>query len=149
MKKDRRERWCRLTLQVLAASFAAGAVSFLLTPNVTVASLNAAGEWFGNFTPAPTSELRLWLSLAVGYMVLVAALAYVAQRDLRRHRNLVALLALGKGTTSLVALLYYVSSADAFAYLANFLVDGAIALIAVAIWLVIPSLGARRTSLLS
>jgi len=136
------ERWCRLTLQVLAACFVVVGAQFLFLPDATVRSLNAVGSWLGDFTPAPASELRFWLSLATGYMVLVTALAYVAQRNLRRHRDLVAFLALGKGTSSLVALGFYVYASNAFLYLANFYVDGAITLMALAIWLAIPSLGA-------
>jgi hypothetical protein len=135
------EWWCRLTLQVLAVCFVVVGAQFLFLPDATVRGMNALGSWLGDFTPAPASALRFWLSLATGYMVLVTALAYVAQRDLRRHRDLVAFLALGKGTSSLVALGFYLYASNAFIYLANFYVDGSITLMALAIWLAVPSLG--------
>jgi hypothetical protein len=135
------EWWCRLTLRVLALSFAAVGSCFLFLPDATIETMNAVGGRLGEFTPAPPSALRFWVSLATGYMVLVTVLAYVAQRDIGRHRNLVALLALGKGTTALVALGFYLGSADVFIYLANFIVDGGITLLALAIWAAIPSFG--------
>ena len=92
-RDEKREWWCRLTLRLLAAAFALGAVVFAVQPDRTVHSLNAAGSWLGHFPPAPASALRLWLTLAIGDMVLVAALAYVAPRDLRRHRARVGVLA--------------------------------------------------------
>jgi len=100
--------------------------------------MNAAGAWLGDFAPLPVSQARFWLSLATGYMVLVAALAYVAQRDLRRHRDLLAFLALGKATTALCTLGFYLYATEAFIYFANTVVDGAIALAASAIWLLVP-----------
>lgn len=141
-RPDPRERWCRLILRGLAAVLAVAGALFLFMPDVTVENMNAAGRWLGDFSPAPASALRFWLVLATGYMVLVAALAYVAQRDLQRHRDLIALLALGKAVTSILGLAFYVFSLDAFIHLATFLVDGGIALAAFGIWAVVPSLGA-------
>jgi len=134
------EWWCRLALRALAASFAIVGTIFLFAPDATLDFMNAAGSTLGDFTPAPRSVLRFWLSLATGYMVLVTALAYLAQRDLRRHRDLLLLLALGKATSSLTCLVFYLWSLDAFIYLANFLVDGSIAVTALAIWVAVPSL---------
>jgi hypothetical protein len=138
---DSREWWCRLVLRALAASFVIVGALFLFLPDTSVQTMNATGRWLGDFPPAPASALRFWLVLATGYMALVAALAYVAQRDLRHHRDLVALLALGKAVTSLTGLAFYVFSLDAFVYLATFLVDGGIALTALRIWFLVPSLG--------
>jgi len=135
------EWWCRLTLRALAASFAIVGTLFLCCPDATIEVMNDVGATLGHFTPAPPSALRFWLSLATGYMVLVTALAHLAQRDLQRHRVLLALLALGKATSSLTCLIFFLFSQRAFIYLANFLVDGSIALAAVAIWAVVPSLG--------
>src|ERR1700687_4796523 len=137
------EWWCRLILRSLAASFAIVGSLFFFFPDATIRVMNTVGALFGAFAPAPSSGLRFWLSLGTGYMVLVTALAYVAQRDLRRHRDLVALLALGKATSSLTCLVFYLYASPAFIYLANFVVDGSIALTALAIWLLVPSLPDR------
>jgi len=130
-----------LTLRGLAASFLVVGTLFFVFPDRTVAVMNAVGSRLGRFTPAPPSALRFWLSLATGYMALVTGLAYYAQRDLRGSRDMLALLALGKGVSSLTCLGFYWFSLDAFIYLANFLVDGSITLIALAIWRIVPSLG--------
>jgi hypothetical protein len=142
--QDPRERWCRLVLRALAASFALVGTIFFVAPDGTVRVMNAVGAALGDFAAAPPSALRFWLSLGTGYMVLVTALAWVAQRDLRRHRVLVALLALGKATSALTCLGFYIFTLDAFIYLANFLVDGTIAVTALAIWGIIPSVGVSR-----
>lgn len=144
--RDSREWWCRLTLQGLAASFVVVGGIFLSMPDVTIRALNANGAWFGDFTPLPISSARFWLTLATGYMTLVAALAYMAQRDLRRHRDLLGLLALGKAVTSLSGLGFYLYATDAFIYLANFFVDGAITVTVLVIWAIVPSLGPPRDS---
>lgn len=141
---DSRTWWCRLTLRCLAASFAVVGAGFLFFPDTNVEFLNAVGGALGDFTPAPSSELRFWLSLTTGYMALVTALAYIAQRDMVRHRNLVALLVLGKAVTALTSLGFYLWSVDAFVYLLNFLVDGSITLMALVIWVAIPTLPAAN-----
>lgn len=140
------ERWCQLTLRGLAVSFALVGACFLLAPDATIHVMNRAGGMLGDFTPAPPSALRFWLSLATGYMVLVTALAHLAQRDLRRRRDLLALLALGKATSSLTCLVFYLCSLPAFIYLANFWVDGTIALAAAVMWALVPSFGAPAAS---
>ncbi len=129
-----------MTLRAFAAAFAFGAAMFLFLPDATVELLNTGGARFGDFVPLPASALRFWPSLAVGYMVLITAFAYVAQRDLHRHRDLIALLAIGKAATSLTALGFYICSVQAFAYLVTFLLDGSIMLVALAIWFVVPTL---------
>jgi hypothetical protein len=139
------EWWFRFTLRALAASFAVVGAVFVLFPDATVRTMNAVGNAMGDFTPAPASEQRFWLSLATGYMVLVTALAYLAQRDLRRNRSLLALLALGKATSSLTCLVFYLLSSDAFLYLANFLIDGTIAATVLAMWVWVPSLDLDET----
>src|SRR3989304_6347302 len=105
--------WCRLTVQGFTASFAIVGTLFFLFPDGTIRFLNGVGAALGDFTPAPPSELRFWVSLSIGYMVLVTALAYLAQRDLRR-RDLLALLALGKGVSSLTCPRFYFISHAVF-----------------------------------
>ncbi len=130
--------WCRVILRGLALSFFLVGTIFVFFPDATVHAMNAIGFWFGDFTPLPSSHGRFWLSLATGYMALVALLAYAAQRDLRRHRDLLGFLALGKATTAFTTLSFYLHSTPAFIYIANTAVDGAIAVTALAIWLLIP-----------
>jgi hypothetical protein len=140
----KREDLHRLTLRVLAVSFAAVGTTFAVAPEATIRALDAAGAAFGDFEPAPAAGASLWLSLTAGYMVLVTLLAWMAQRDLRRYRHLIALLAAGKATSSLTSLLFYAVSVPAFPMLANFVVDGGITLVALAIWADVPRLPGER-----
>lgn len=119
----------RLMLQQFFWGFVIVGTIFFLFPDGTVRFMNAAGHALGDFAPLPPSEgLRFWLSLGTAYMALVSALAWLLLRDLARYRHLLPILALGKAVSSLTCLGYYWFSADAFLYLANFLVDGSIAL---------------------
>lgn len=126
----RGERAITLIFQILAATFALVGSIFLLFPNGTVRTINAVGSIFRVFPPAPQSELRFWVSLAVSYMALVTVLAWLIQRDPRRYRHLMPVLAVGKFSSSFTCLLFFVFSSPAFLYLLNFLVDGSITLIA-------------------
>lgn len=135
-----RESLYRWTLRAFALSFAVVGSLFVAAPNATIAFLNRVGSEIGDFAPAPASDLRLWLVLAASYMLLVTLLAWMAQRDLRRNRSLLLLLAAGKGCSSLLALGFYVFDSEAFAYLLNFLVDGSITLAVLAVWAGVPSL---------
>lgn len=128
----------RIVLQQFFWGFVIVGSLFFLFPDGTVRFMNAAGSALGDFTPLPASEgLRFWLSLGTAYMALVSALAWLLLRDFARNRHLLPVLALGKGVSSLTCLGYYLFSADAFLYLANFLVDGSIAL--ACLWIFVAS----------
>lgn len=133
-------RLALLALRLLALSFALVGAQFALAPDATIRNLDAAGAWFGDFAPTPATGARLWLALAVAYMVLVTLFAWLAQRDLARARPYLALLFAGKASSSLGALAAYHSVAPTFPYLANFLVDGAIAAGVAVIWVAAPRL---------
>jgi len=126
----------RLLFAGLAVAFAATGLVFFLFPDGTLGVLNAAGSPLG-FPPAPPSALRFWLSLGLAYMVLVTLLAAQIARDPRRRAHLMPLLAAGKATSSLTCAGYFVLSMPAFIYLANALVDGALAAIALGAWAVV------------
>jgi hypothetical protein len=70
-----------------------------------------------------------WLTLAVPYMIIVAALSWVAQRGAKVAAQPVQFLMLAKAASSLTSLALFVSGGFAYAFLANFVVDGAIVLI--------------------
>jgi hypothetical protein len=127
------DRSLRLLFTALAAAFAVTGLLFFLFPDGTVRVLNAAGRPLG-FPPTPTSELRFWLSLGVAYMVLVTLLAAAIARDPAGRAHMMPVLAAGKATSSLTCLGYFVASTPAFIYLANFLVDGSLALIVLGAW---------------
>jgi hypothetical protein len=130
---DPLDRPLRLVFGALAVAFATTGLLFFLFPDGTVRALNAAGRPLG-FPDAPPSALRFWLSLGLAYMVLVTILAATIARDPRRHAPLMPVLAAGKATSSLTCLGYFVASSPAFVYLANALVDGSLALVALGAW---------------
>ena len=133
-------RALRPLFAALAIAFATTGLLFFLFPDGTIRALNAAGSRFG-FPPAPASELRFWLSLAVAYMVLVTLLAAEIARDPQGRAHLMPILAAGKATSSLTCLGYFVASSPAFVYLANFLVDGSLALLVIGAWAVARAAG--------
>ncbi len=98
-------------------------------PDGTVRVINVTGAWLRIFPPAPPSQLRFWLSLAVSYMALVTILSAMIQTDVRRYRHLMLILAAGKFCSSFTCLLFFLFSSPVFLYLLNFLVDGAITVI--------------------
>src|SRR5438128_2579418 len=133
---DRIQGALRLLFAGLAAAFAVTGLLFFLFPDGTVRALNTAGGPLG-FPPAPTSALRFWLSLGLAYIGLVTLLAAQIARDPRGRAHLMPLLAAGKATSSLTCAGYFVFSLPAFIYLANALVDGALALVALGAWAVV------------
>jgi hypothetical protein len=135
-----------LVLRSLAVSFAAVGLVFLLAPDATLSFLDSAGALFGRFDPTPKTGARLWLALAVAYMLLVTLLAWLAQRDLSKARPYLGLLFAGKAASSLLALAAYASVSTSFPYLANFIVDGAIALVVAWLFVSAPGLAASRVS---
>ncbi len=134
-------RYLRLFLRGWSLTFAAVGAIFVLAPNGTIRVINAVGAWFGDFPPAPESELRFWLSLGFAYMVLVTVLAWVASNDPYRRRDLLLILAAGKAASSLSCLAFYLWTEPCFIYLLNFLVDGSIVLQMVPAWAVAGLLG--------
>ena len=128
-----------LVHRLLAWTFAVVGLTFLLAPNGTVRFINAAGDVFRIFPPAPESDLRFWLSLGFAYMVLVTVLAWRIADDPRSNRALMPVLAAGKFASSFTCLLFFVFAQPAFLYLLNFLVDGSIVLIVLGccLWLAV------------
>ncbi len=121
--------------RLLAWTFAAVGLIFLLAPNGTVRFINAVGSVFRIFPPAPESDLRFWLSLGFAYMVLVTALAWRISADPRAHRGLMPVLAAGKFASSFTCLLFFLFHQATFLYLLNFLVDGSIVVLVLGCYL--------------
>ncbi len=114
---------------LLAWAFGITGGVFLIFPDGTVRLVNAIGLALRVFPPAPPSELRFWLGLAVAYMVLVTLLAARIASGPRAYRELMPILAAGKCTSSLLSLGFFVFSRPTLLYLLNFAVDAAIALL--------------------
>ncbi len=107
----------RLLLRIWTVIFLLGAVDFFVFPYLMhqVTALNGGQDF--------------WLTLAVPYMILVAALSWIAQRGTRIQAQPVQFLLLAKAASSLTSLALFLLGGFAYPFLANFVVDGAIVLI--------------------
>lgn len=135
------ERLVVSSLRLLAVSFAAVGVLFLLLPGQVSDALASVGDEIGSFAEPPGTGLRLWLALSFAYMTVITGICAIAQADPVRHRPLLLLLALAKTASSLAALGFYLFTDDVFAYLLNFLVDGALVGVAAWLWVLIGRIG--------
>lgn len=128
-------------LRLLAVIFAVVGLLFCFLPDQVSETLTDIGDWFGNFAAPPGVGLRLWLTLAFAYMVVIAGICLIAQADPVRYRPLILLLAAGKAASSLAALGFFIFQDDVFIYLLNFLVDGSLVLVALWLWLLSGRIG--------
>lgn len=135
------ERFVVAGLRLLAATFIAVGVLFIALPGPVTDTLTDFGDWFGDFAEPPEIGMRLWLTLAFSYMVVIAGICLIAQADPVRFRPLILLLALGKTASSLTALAFFIFQDDVFIYLLNFLVDGSLVLVALWLWLLSGRIG--------
>jgi len=123
-------RRLRLLLRIWTVVFVLGAVDFFVFPYLTVRILNGTAKSLGmHEVVALNAGQDFWLTLAVPYMILVAALSWVAQRGERIQAQPVRFLMLAKASSSLTSLALFVFGGFAYAFLANFVVDGAIVLV--------------------
>ncbi len=129
---DRLWRGIRGLCGIAALSFAIVGSLFFLVPDQVLATLEAAGSAFGDFASLPPGGARFWGALTAAYMAVVTALAALVWADPLRFAELLPALAVGKATSSLTTLWLYRTDRPAFAYLANFVVDGSIAVLALA-----------------
>jgi hypothetical protein len=130
------ERFVVFNLRLLAVSFAAVGLLFLIAPDGTLSALDDFGDWLplGGFAPAPETAEQLWLALGFAYMTVITGICLVVSTDVVRYRPLLLVLATGKAASSLAALGFYLFDADVFAYLLNFLVDGFLVGVALLLW---------------
>jgi hypothetical protein len=123
-------RRLRLLLRIWVVVFALGALDFLVFPYLTVRIVNAGGAALGmRAVAALNAGQDFWLTLAVPYMIMVAAFSWVAQSGARIAAQPVQFLMLAKASSSLTSLALFLFGGFPYAFLANFVVDGAIVLI--------------------
>ena len=120
----------RTLLRIWTVVFLLGAIDFFVFPYLTVRIVNAGGRALGmHEVTALNAGQDFWLTLAVPYMIVVAALSWVAQRGTKIAAQPVQLLMLAKASSSLTSLALFLFGGFPYAFLANFVVDGAIVLI--------------------
>jgi hypothetical protein len=123
-------RRLRLLLRVWAVIFALGAIDFFVFPYLTVRILNSTAHAIGmREVVALNAGQDFWLTLAVPYMILVAAFSWVAQRGAKIAAQPVQFLMLAKASSSFTSLALFVFGGFPYPFLANFIVDGLIVLI--------------------
>jgi len=122
---EKAERFVRFNLLQMAAGFAIVGFFFIVWPDGTLGRLTDFGENFGDFTPAPQTDERLWLSLGFAYMTVITFLALIAASDPVRYQPMILALAAGKAASSVTSLIFFFQD-DVFAYLLNGIVDGSL-----------------------
>jgi hypothetical protein len=120
-----RRRLVRVTGLGLAATFAVVGVIFVVLPEDVLAAFNSVGGQLG-LPPSTTAAQTLYLALAIAYMYRVTALAVMMARH-PDDRAYPSILAQAKAASALVCLVLFVVQEQYAIYLANFVVDGAIA----------------------
>jgi hypothetical protein len=123
-----------LTMRGLALTFAVVGILFIATPDGVLHRMDQVGDWFGDFATAPRTEEKMWLGLAFAYMTVITGIALLVSTDVARYRPLLLVLAAGKAASSLTTGAYFFFDDDVFIYLANFLVDGSLVLVALGCW---------------
>jgi hypothetical protein len=133
MTGEKAEGFVVFNLRLMAIGFAITGFFFIAWPDGTLARLTEFGDHFGDFTAAPKTDERLWLSLGFAYMVVITALALVAQADVVRYRPILLALAAGKAASSITSLVFFIED-DVFAYLLNGIVDGLLVFASLLLW---------------
>jgi hypothetical protein len=130
---EKAERFVVLNLRLMALGFAVTGFFFIAWPDGTLARLTELGNHFGDFTDAPKTDERLWLSLGFAYMVVITALTLIAAADVVRYRPMLLALAAGKAASSITSLIFFAQD-DVFAYLLNGIVDGSLVFASLFLW---------------
>jgi hypothetical protein len=133
MTGEKAERFVVFNLRLMAIGFAVTGFFFIAWPDGTLARLTEFGDNFGDFTTAPKTDERLWLSLGFAYMVVITALALIAQADVVRYRPMLLALAAGKAASSITSFVFFIED-DVFAYLLNGIVDGFLVFASLLLW---------------
>jgi hypothetical protein len=133
MSGEKAERFVVLSLRLMALGFAVTGFFFIVWPDGTLARLTEFGNHFGDFTDAPKTDERLWLSLGFAYMVVITALTLIAASDVVRYRGMLLALAAGKAASSVTSIIFFVQD-DVFAYLLNGIVDGSLVFASLFLW---------------
>jgi len=113
---------------VLMFMFSAVGLIFLVIPDRVLQFFNTLSGWLG-FIRAPLGAVSFYLVLAVGYMYLVSVLAWFMYR-FPESRWFPLLLAHAKLASSGLSLVLFIAHRPFLIYMTNFIVDGAIGILA-------------------
>jgi hypothetical protein len=118
----------RIISLMLSIIFLAVGFLFLLIPGKVLSFFNTVSGCLG-FPPSPVDSIDFYLVLAVAYMYLAALLAFQMWRH-PENRHFPLLLAHGKIASSLLSILLFAIRWPYLIFLANFVVDGLIGIVA-------------------
>jgi len=119
--------------------FVAVGILFLTVPGGVLGFFNSLSAGIG-LSAAPTEVGHFYIGLAVAYMTLVSTLAFLMLRHPSNH-YFPMLLAVGKLSSSVLSLVFFILVQRSLICLTNFFVDGAIGTAAVLF-----AAGIRRSS---
>ncbi|HEY6950810.1 MAG TPA: hypothetical protein VI758_00300 [Bacteroidota bacterium] len=120
------QRLYRSISLLLACAFAVVGLTFLTFPDAVIQVFNNASRQVG-MMQTPSSGHGFYLVLAVGYMYVVAVLAFLMYRH-PGNGLMPVLLVNAKAASSILSFLFLIVSHPYLIYLANGIVDGIIAL---------------------
>jgi hypothetical protein len=118
---------------VLMLLFAATGILFLVLPDMAIEFFNTLSSSLG-MLQAPLTGWNFYLILAAGYMYLVTVLAFLM---FRRPDNpyFPLLLVHAKLASSVLSLAFFLLQTHYLIYLANFIIDGVIGSVVLALYL--------------
>ncbi len=123
----REEKQLRVLMIVSMIAYFVGGLAFIILPTQILRLSNTVSEWAVPAWPTvPLSVEKFWLALAFSMMMTIAALAFIAQHNVRSNKGYVVPILISKCASSLSGLALFVFSAKYFAYLLIVLVDGSI-----------------------
>ena len=118
---------------ILMLLFAITGILFLVLPDKVIAFFNTLSVFPGLLQSA-VIDWNFYLILAAGYMYLVTVLAFLMFRH-PQNRQLPLLLTHAKLASSILSLAFYLLHAHYLIYLANFIIDGVIGIVVLALYL--------------
>ena len=119
------EKHFKTFMLVSAVAYFTVGMLFAFIPNHILNIVNTIGSAIG-FPAAPLSDGKFWLTLAFSGMMTLTALCLFVYHNAADNKNYAVPIFVAKLSSAVAGLLYFIFSGWCFAYLAIFLVDGAI-----------------------
>ena len=122
------ERQLRFFMRICCVFYFLVGFAFILMPHQILGLSNRISKMlpFHFFKDIPVSVEYFWLCLAFSMMMTITALCVIIQGNVRKNKGYTIPLLVSKAASSLSSLTLFIVSAKYLAYLAIFLVDGAI-----------------------
>ena len=112
------ERRLRLLLRGYAALFLVAAALYVTLPEQALRIANAlSAALTPSLPPIPISVEKFWLALAFSMLVTIAALCWMAQKDIRANRGFVVPVLISKAASTACYVALFLLSARHAAYL--------------------------------